>query len=228
MKEKTANKQIVWLIIFLVVVVLITGIVYNVVSVPLAAKTSELQTQNTQYENNIQQYEVMLAQKDSMKADIALKQKELAATKAKSSILPSKIHEDIAESTKAAAGIIAKKITVAEPVAASEKLTSDKKQLFASAVTLELDCTDKKQLSQILAYYETKSKGAYYVSSVDTKTYFAKATSAPSNLVNAKVTLNMYYFDNATSSAIAAANAAASSAASGSSSNSSSSSASSK
>jgi hypothetical protein len=178
------NKKISGVLIYLFCFALVLLLYMNFTFTPLNSKIAELDTKHAADTAQIQIYEQQTAKMGDLKDKIAKLQSQVEQADTNTAITANNEAEDIEAACKAA-GIVPESVNMGDETADKSKTSSDGKSLCSVPIDLKAKCNGN-QLQTLLAYFEKKSKGAYYVNKVS----YTQGQDKP----EVTLSLTLYYF----------------------------------
>ena len=177
------------------VILLLIALYYNFLFTPLLSKNQELTMQSEMIKNQRMQIELAIIEQDSIEKEIAGMKAVLADSKQMKLIDGTDLADDI-NAKAALEGINLMDVTISDAELAGESSDPQKSLLVVNAIVRFTG--DAGRAAAFLSTFEKSSTGAYYVSGITT-------TQNEKGVLIFDVTLQLYYFGNASAVKPAAA-----------------------
>ncbi len=174
------SRKVSGVLLYLLGLVLVLLLYFNFVFTPMNVKVAQLDAEHQKNTQQIQLYDRQMGKADELKNKIAEMQQELEQTGQSTAVNGKAVAEDIDAACRAA-GIVPAGIQVNGETVVKNKTSWQGKPLCSVSVKLNAVCTNA-QLTNLLHYFESQTKGAYYVNTV-TRTQ-----------QQTDITLTLYYF----------------------------------
>ena len=152
---------------------------------PMTAQTQKLTLEHNQITAQLAQYDGSLQRTAELKSKISAMQTEINNRGSSTGVTIKNVAEDM-EAACSQLELVPENVQIGEETADKSKLSSTGQPLCSTSVILQVNCTDK-QLQELLGYFESKSKGAYYVNQV-------VRANVSEDQHSAQITMTLYYF----------------------------------